>query len=176
MKLLKKFSKKKFNSALLKIWLKKALYYISYPFRLWGVWLFILIVAYLGPTFRGVKPAEVHLWYWEKVTSCFSSISELFSEQTDSLRKKIDISNPFVKNKADILVSMPTRQTEPERKAFAKAETSPQGIDVMQQEQAQILPEGVVPVLETNSIENVQSIGTKPSLSMENNRLSFDNN
>ena len=82
MKLLKKFSKKKFNSALLKIWLKKALYYISYPFRLWGVWLFILIVAYLGPTFRGVKPAEVHLWYWEKVTSCFSSISELFSEQT----------------------------------------------------------------------------------------------
>lgn len=146
MNLLKKFSKKKNNkSALVKAGLKKLMHWICYPFKLWWVWLLILIIGFLAPTFNGVKPAEVHLWYWGKVKSAASAVSSSISEKTHSLIKKVDISNPFSSGKEDVKLQMPEQAVVPSRKAFAKADSVPQAVDIMKREEN--VPQGVVPVL-----------------------------
>lgn len=51
---------------------------LLFPLRkpLW--FLLIVTVLFLAPTFHGVKPAEVHLWYWKHVSELSSLISEPF--------------------------------------------------------------------------------------------------
>ena len=47
--------------------LHKLFMVISYPIRKPFIFIPLLVLLYLAPTFMGVKPTEVHLWYWSKV-------------------------------------------------------------------------------------------------------------
>lgn len=51
---------------------------LLFPLRkpLW--FLLIVAVLFLAPTFRGVRPAEVHLWYGRHIAGLTSRVSELF--------------------------------------------------------------------------------------------------
>ena len=164
MNLLKKFSKKKNDkSSIIKAGLKKLMHWICYPFKLWWVWLLILIVGFLAPTFNGVKPAEVHLWYWEKVKSAVSNVTSSISEKTDSLIKKVDISNHFSSGKENVKLQMPEQAVVPSRKAFAKADSAPQAVDIMKREEN--VPQGVVPILSgTAEVRVMPSVSTDGSL------------
>ena len=164
MNLLKKFSKKKNEkSSIIKTGLKKLMYWICYPFKLWWVWLLILIVGFLAPTFNGVKPAEVHLWYWGKVRSAVSNVTSSISEKTDSLIKKVDISNSFSSGKENVKLQMPEQAVVPSRKAFAKADSAPQAVDIMKREEN--VPQGVVPILSgTAEVRVMPSVSTDGSL------------
>lgn len=164
MNLLKKFSKKKNDkSSIIKTGLKKLMYWICYPFKLWWVWLLILIVGFLAPTFNGVKPAEVHLWYWGKVRSAVSNVTSSISEKTDSLIKKVDISNSFSLGKENVKLQMPEQAVVPSRKAFAKADSAPQAVDIMKREEN--VPQGVVPILSgTAEVRVMPSVSTDGSL------------
>ena len=164
MNLLKKFSKKKNDkSSIMKAGLKKFMHWICYPFKLWWVWLLILIIGFLAPTFNGVKPAEVHLWYWGKVKSSLSAVTSSIFEKTDSLIKKVDISNPFSSGKENVKLQMPEQAVVPSRKAFAKADSAPQAVDIMKREES--TPQGLVPVLsETIEPRPVPSVSTDSAL------------
>ena len=63
-------------------WFHKFMMLLLFPLRkpLW----FLLIVAilFLAPTFRGVKPAEVHLWYWHHIKHLCSHASNQISDKT----------------------------------------------------------------------------------------------
>lgn len=148
MNLLKKFSKKKVNvGSFLKSGLKKFVPVICYPFKLWWVWLLIVIIAYLAPTFNGVKPAEVHLWYWNKIVSSVSAVSDSVVEKADSLIKKVDISNPFSSGDTDNRLQMFEQKASSGRKAFVKSDSSPRAVDIMKRDANVNVPQGVVPVL-----------------------------
>ena len=57
-------------------YLHKFVRIITFPFRKPAIFIPLLILAYLIPTFIGAKPAEVHLWYWQKISGLFSSVKD----------------------------------------------------------------------------------------------------
>lgn len=120
-------------------WFHKFMMLLLFPLRkpLW----FVLIVAvlFLAPTFRGVKPAEVHLWYWNHVKHLTSQAGEHISDKTRQVIPSMEKVGEIVENiapgavsgnnaedKADmtaqepVLVNQPLREVR--RKVFEKAE------------------------------------------------------
>lgn len=104
---------------------------VSYPFRRVWFWLLVLAVAFLVPTFTGVKPAEVHLWYWNKVKNAGTRVS---SRLENSVIGRTIKESPFAPKGVDKLVeSTDNRSRNLRRRAFEKAEGAPAGVDVMKQ-------------------------------------------
>lgn len=110
---------------------------ITFPIRHPLIFIPLLIVAYLAPTFMGAKPTEVHLWYWNKIKTHTSGLSNIINEKAQSIAKS-GISVPGIeslktKEKAiEQVVEIP--QTAPQnirRQIFEKAKTSPEAIDVL---------------------------------------------
>lgn len=58
---------------------------LLFPLRkpLW--FLLIAAVLFLTPTFRGIKPAEVHLWYGRHIAGLTSRVSELFGGKAQEI-------------------------------------------------------------------------------------------
>lgn len=50
--------------------------FITFPLRKPWWTLIILLVMFLAPTFTGVKPAEVHLWYWSLLKKSSVQVSD----------------------------------------------------------------------------------------------------
>lgn len=86
---------------------------ILWPFRHPLISIPILLLAYFIPTLIGARPAEVHLWYWQKIKAIFSPVSEksiafieeagkkfsipdfsIVSKQEDTKNKMVDIATP----------------------------------------------------------------------------------
>lgn len=118
----------------------RSMMFLLWPLRhpLWFV--LVLFILFLAPTFRGVKPAEVHLWYWKHVTDAFSSVGTAVSDKTKEIMPDLsNVSMPSitVKSTADRavpapeVVEMPIQETR--RKMFEKAKAAPVAIDIMQQ-------------------------------------------
>ncbi len=111
--------------------------FLLWPLRkpLW--FLLIVAVLYLAPTFRGVKPAEVHTWYWSKIKSSTSSVSTMVSDKTKNMLPNIEmpafsISSPADKNApAAKVVDMPVKDVR--RKTFERAKSAPVAVDIMVQ-------------------------------------------
>ena len=88
----------------------RSMMFLLWPLRhpLWFV--LVLFILFLAPTFRGVKPAEVHLWYWKHVTDAFSSVGTAVSDKTKEIMPDLsNVSMPSitVKSTADRAVPAP---------------------------------------------------------------------
>lgn len=135
-----------------KKWLHKLFLFVTYPFRKPLIILFILIVMFLAPTFRGVKPAEVHLWYWGKIKAAFSSVSEIVSKKTQEFIPE-NISMPSLQDfkgpeKAiEQVVDMPENTPQSvRRKMFEKArddQAAIQSVDILETEETAHVPQAV---------------------------------
>ena len=73
----------------------------------------VLLLAYFIPTLIGARPAEVHIWYWQKIKAIFSPVSQksiafieeagkklsipdfsIVSKQEDTKNKMVDVETP----------------------------------------------------------------------------------
>ena len=108
--------------------------FILFPLRkpLW--FLSLVAIAFLAPTFFGVKPAEVHTWYWSKIKQSSSDVSAVVSSKTKDVMEKIpEIKLPEIQKKGEAgqprVVNIPQKETR--RKMFEKAKTKPVAIDIL---------------------------------------------
>lgn len=118
----------------------KIMMFILWPLRrpLW--FLLILFIMFMAPTFMGVKPAEVHLWYWNKLKTSSTQVSAMVSDKTKNMMPDLpnvempSFSVNSTANKtapAAKVVDMPVKETR--RKMFEKAKSIPVAVDIMKQ-------------------------------------------
>ena len=84
--------------------------FITFPIRKPLIFVPILMLGYLAPTFMGAKPTEVHLWYWNKIKAHSQNLGTTISEKTQEIIPDVD----------KFKISMP------DLKSFVSSETSPQ--------------------------------------------------
>lgn len=117
---------------------------ITFPIRRPGIFIPLLIILYLTPTFMGAKPNEVHLWYWNKIKNNTSNITGVISEKTQAIKplvENINISMPSIpsinsfktpEKPIEQVIDLPQNNSENiRRKMFEKAQGTPEAIDVL---------------------------------------------
>ncbi len=125
---------------------------LSYPVRKPLIFFPLLVILFLAPTFAGVKPLEVHLWYWNKIKTGVSFVIGEIESLWQKADINVDFKMPFDEKGTDRLVdSTDNRAGRSLRKAFGQSGKTPQGVDVMQQVQADDV---VVPVFEKDISED----------------------
>lgn len=140
--------------------------FMTFPIRRPLIFIPLLIIAYLAPTFMGAKPTEVHLWYWNKIKSQTSGISDVFSKKTQAIMPMVDninISMPsmdsFKSPEKAIEQVVDTPQTTPQnirRQMFEKAKETPEAIDVLKTAQLQPAFSAPQPQIDTSVSVQVQ--------------------
>ena len=99
---------------------------VTFPLRkpLWT--LLILLILFLLPTFRGVKPSEVHLWYWQHLKKSSAQMSGTVTEKAKELAAElpqvVDV-EPAPKKPAAKVVDVPVKESR--RKMFERAKSAP---------------------------------------------------
>lgn len=151
---------------------------ITFPIRHLGIFIPLLIIAYLAPTFMGAKPTEVHLWYWDKIKHNTDNLSSVISEKTQAIMPVVDninLSMPsidsFKMNSKPLDQVVETSQNTPQtvrRKMFEKAKGDIETIDVLKtvqntDNQVQIAPQIQA---ETSNAQQTQSVETKKKLAL----------
>lgn len=129
---------------------------LLYPFRKPLIFIPVLILLYLIPTFIGAKPAEVHLWYWDKAKKVYNASADFIKNKTEGLIPQGENLTPQMggtvlpEKGIDQLVN--TRQRAVRRQMFEKAKSAPQVVDILETEE-------VIPVAEIqrNSAETVSA-------------------
>ena len=130
---------------------------VLYPFKQIWFWVLLLIVMFLAPTFNGVRPATVHIWYWNQIKSAYQAVVGKVSSQAMQMAENTDLSfiskNPFGEDEGvDKLVNAADIDTQAsQRKVFAKASSDvPQGVDAA----SLTTPEGLAGMVPTLATEN----------------------
>lgn len=124
-------------------YLHKFVMFITFPFRKPAIVIPLLILAYLIPTFIGAKPAEVHLWYYHKITGLFSSVKDkvqdtgknIIPDAVKDLGKQTIDTFRGREDNADKVVNLPENNPQAiRRQMFEKAKNNePAALDIMQQ-------------------------------------------
>lgn len=145
-----RLSKKSDNFGKLSGWaafLHKVFLFVSYPFRKPLIFIPVVIVLYLAPTFRGVKPTEVHLWYWSKIKQIASGITASVSDKTKDILPETarniiqQVTTPEPEKGIDQLVEMPRMTPKAvRRQMFEKAKSAPVAVDILETEEALSVP------------------------------------
>lgn len=119
--------------------------FITFPIRRPLIFVPILMLGYLAPTFMGAKPTEVHLWYWNKIKSHSQTIGTTISEKTQEIIPDVDnfkISMPSLKS---ITTTTEDNQDSEEkvhaqtvrRQIFEKSKEVPNTVDALRTAQLQ---------------------------------------
>ena len=123
--------------------------FITFPIRSPLIFVPILMLGYLAPTFMGAKPSEVHLWYWNKIKNQSQSISSTISEKTQEMMPDVDsfkISMPNIKSLSNDNQDEPSDQIvdnssqnmqEVRRQIFEKSKGAPNAVDALRTAQLQ---------------------------------------
>lgn len=125
--------------------LHKLFMLVTYPFRKPLIFIPLVIVLYLAPTFMGVKPTEVHLWYWSKVKNVSENVTTVVADKTKDLipetaKNMIPTVNTSEKG-IDQLVDVPKLGAKAvRRQMFEKAKSMPQVVDIMSEKDNTIVP------------------------------------
>ena len=121
--------------------LHKTIMLLLFPLRKPLIFFPVLFILFMAPTFRGVKPAEVHLWYWSKIKQYTSVVTGFVSEKTkDVLPKDFKITMPSLTEKkcqaekgTDKLVDFPSVDVNANRRAiFERASGAPRPVDIVE--------------------------------------------
>ncbi len=149
---------------------------LLFPLRkpLW--FLLILAVLFLAPTFRGVKPAEVHLWYIQQIKRLTSQASLHIEETARETMPSVEKVGQLVENitagvassgddktaSGPHLVSQPTPKTS--RTAFSVAEpvVAPAEKPLTEKTQVQAPKRPAMPT--TNAAASVEKSSSKLNL------------
>lgn len=105
---------------------------ITFPLRRPLVAVVILLVLFLAPTFKGVKPAEVHLWYWHLLQQGGEQVKTQVSDKAKELADKLPVNvveaelAPLPKSAVKV-VDLP--QKESRRKMFERAKSAPVAVE-----------------------------------------------
>lgn len=107
--------------------------FILFPLRKPLIFFPLLLILFLAPTFNGVKPAEVHLWYWGKIKQYALVVTDFVAEKSKSVMPKdFKIKVPSLSGSVsgskgtDKLVDYPTVDVNANRRAmFERASGSP---------------------------------------------------
>ena len=97
---------------------------LLFPLRKPLIFFPILLILFLAPTFCGVKPAEVHAWYWGKIKSYTASAFLFVKNETkkalpDNFQLKLPLSDDDTEVKGmDKLVDYPVEDVNAKRKAM----------------------------------------------------------
>lgn len=123
--------------------------FITFPIRRPLIFVPILMLGYLAPTFMGAKPTEVHLWYWNKIKSKTQSLGSTISEKTQGIIPNVDdfkVSIPSLKSmgssyeesNVEKIVESPTPNIqEIRRQTFEKSKEIPNTVDALRTAQLQ---------------------------------------
>lgn len=121
--------------------LHKTIMLLLFPLRKPLIFFPVLFILFMAPTFRGVKPAEVHLWYWSKIKQYTSVVTGFVSEKTKGvLPKDFKITKPSLTEKksqaekgTDKLVDFPSVDVNANRRAiFERASGAPRPVDIVE--------------------------------------------
>ena len=98
--------------------------FITFPLRKPWWFLLILLVMFLAPTFNGVKPAEVHLWYWNLLKKSGNQVADKAKGAVAEMpvTKIENILHTQVVQQFEIEETKPKASS---RKVFAKASSAP---------------------------------------------------
>ncbi len=98
---------------------------LTFPLRkpLWT--LLIVAVLFLAPTFMGVKPAEVHLWYWQHIKNSSEQVKNTVTDKAKQLGAELPLAAAPVAEpqKPAKVVDVPARESR--RKMFERAKSAP---------------------------------------------------
>lgn len=120
--------------------LHKTVMFLLFPLRKPLIFFPVLFILFMAPTFRGVKPAEVHLWYWGKIKQYTSVVTGFVTEKTkDVLPEDFKITMPSLTEKksqvakgTDKLVDFPSVDVNANRRAmFERASGAPKPVDIV---------------------------------------------
>ncbi len=125
--------------------------FITFPIRKPLIFIPILMLGYLAPTFMGAKPTEVHLWYWKKIKSHTQLLGSGISEKAHEILPNVDqfkISIPKLKslniepekeNVMDQIIETPETDNiaNTRRQIFEKSKEAPNTIDALKTAQLQ---------------------------------------
>ena len=142
--------------------LHRTVMFILFPLRKPLIFFPLLLIMFLAPTFRGVKPAEVHSWYWKQITSAVSAVVDyiaVYGKKALPQEFKLNFMNQEATQSTekgiDKLVDYPTVDVNANRRAmFEKASGAPQVVDIII-EKPQVQDDDLSEVKEESS-ESVQ--------------------
>lgn len=112
---------------------------LLYPLRKPLIFIPVLILMYLIPTFIGSKPSEVHLWYWNKIKNGYNFVAETVSDKVKPIVGKTEVLMPELGGKMlpergiDQLVG--TKQKAIRRQMFEKAKSAPVVVDILENQE-----------------------------------------
>lgn len=113
---------------------------IAWPLRHKIVFIIALAVMFLAPTFMGIKPAEVHLWYLGQIKSTTSNVTDKVLSTSKDLMPNVSITLPSFEiktpeNNMERVIDTSDQQ-QMTRKMFGKAQDNeaPMRVDIMAQE------------------------------------------
>ncbi len=156
----------------------KTVMLLLWPLRKPWWFLLILLILFLAPTFAGVKPAEVHLWYWNKIKTSSSEVKTIVADKTKEILPELPkIELPSVKvtstagrgNSASQVVDMPVKEVR--RKSFEKASGEIETIDILKQENVVRTP-GVMAASAPRRI-NASQTASQTETPVEKNKLAL---
>lgn len=115
---------------------------LLYPVRKPAIFIPVIILMYLIPTFIGAKPAEVHLWYWNKIKNATSDVSTKIEDTAKKLVKPIEgIKLPEMggsrvpERGIDQVVDLPVSDNQNiRRQTFEKSKSAPVSVDILERE------------------------------------------
>ena len=119
--------------------LHRAAMILLYPLRKPLIFIPVLILMYLIPTFIGSKPSEVHLWYWNKIKNGYNFVAETVSDKVKPIVGKTEVLMPELGGKMlpergiDQLVG--TKQKAIRRQMFEKAKSAPVVVDILENQE-----------------------------------------
>lgn len=115
--------------------------FLLWPVRHPIISIIILLILFLAPTFMGVKPAEVHLWYFGKLKDTTTEVSDKVISKGKDIIGSDDVVRPIGPANLDRVVETPADQQNTHRRMFEKAQPASDGpkIDIMKQPQKDIV-------------------------------------
>ena len=123
---------------------------LLWPFRHPLISIPFLLLAYFIPTLIGARPAEVHIWYWQKIKAIFSPVSQKSIAFIEEAGKKLSIPDFSIVGKQEDTKKQIVDTTTPQmvrRQTFEKASNQEVAIRVDVMEKAPSTePEIVLPV------------------------------
>lgn len=126
---------------------------LLWPFRKPYIFIPLLILMYLIPTFIGARPAEVHIWYWNKIKNLFGPVSEqIVSKSKELLPESGKLSFPGLSSSGqpetpqrniDKVIESYEAEQQLRRQIFEKAKNAetPVRVDIMAQKNQPLAPQ-----------------------------------
>lgn len=149
--------------------------FLLFPLRKPLIFFPVVLILFLAPTFRGVKPAEVHLWYWGKIKQYTAEVATFIKVETKkALPENFELKVPSLLNDeakvkgTDKLVDYPVADVNANRKAIFERASGGflQPVDIVNEVENSSDENDAF--LESETSEGVSEFVTQPQINQNN--------